>query len=129
MKKFLLWTSALLLSPIVLFLVLTMLLYIPSVQNFLVQKVATYLSETTNAEVGIGSVSLRFPLDLSIEEAKFIKQNDSIANAHDTIADIRNFVVDVQLCPLFSGKVVVDNLEVNDAKFNTDGFISALRVR
>ena len=48
-----------------------MLLYIPSVQNFLVQKVATYLSETTNAEVGIGSVSLRFPLDLSIEEAKF----------------------------------------------------------
>ena len=129
MKKFLLWTSVILLSPIVLFLVLTISLYIPSVQNFLVQKVAVYMSEKTEAEVGIGHVALKFPLDLSIEEAKFIKPNDSLANVRDTIADVKELVADVKLLPLFSGKVVVDNLEVNKAKFNTNGFISSLRVR
>ena len=129
MKKFLLWTSVILLSPLVLFLVLTIILYIPSVQNFLVQKVAVYMSEKTGAEVGVGNVALKFPLDLSLEEVKFIKPNDSLANVRDTIADVKTLVTDVKLWPLFSGVVVVDNIELNKAKFNTDGFISSLRVR
>ena len=129
MKKFLLWTSVILLSPLVLFLVLTIILYIHSVQNFLVQKVAVYMSEKTGAEVGVGNVALKFPLDLSLEEVKFIKPNDSLANVRDTIADVKTLVTDVKLWPLFSGVVVVDNIELNKAKFNTDGFISSLRVR
>ena len=47
MKKFLLSITCILLSPVVLFLVLTMILYIPSVQYFIVQKVAAYMSEAT----------------------------------------------------------------------------------
>ena len=129
MKKFLLWTSAILLSPILLFLVLTTILYIPSVQNFLVQKVAAYMSEKTASEVGIGHVALKFPLELSVEDAKFIKPNDTLSNVRDTIADVGELIADVRLWPLFSGKVVVDNVEVNNAKFNTNGFISSFRVK
>ncbi|MGN0282624.1 MAG: translocation/assembly module TamB domain-containing protein [Prevotella sp.] len=87
------------------------------------------MSEKTGAEVGVGHVALKFPLDLSIEEAKFIKPNDSLANVRDTIADVKVLVADVKLWPLFSGNVVVENLEVRDAKFNTDGFVSSLRVK
>ena len=87
------------------------------------------MSEKTGAEVGVGNVALKFPLDLSLEEVKFIKPNDSLDNVRDTIADVKTLVTDVKLWPLFSGVVVVDNIELNKAKFNTDGFISSLRVR
>ena len=98
MKKFLLWTSVILLSPLVLFLVLTIILYIPSVQNFLVQKVAVYMSEKTGAEVGVGNVALKFPLDLSLEEVKFIKPNDSLANVRDTIVDVKTLEIGRASC-------------------------------
>ena len=89
MKKFLLWTTSILLTPIVLFLVATILLYIPSVQNYLVQKAADYLSEATGAEVGVGCVSLSFPLDLRVEKVSFIKPDVKAANVRDTIADVK----------------------------------------
>ena len=40
MKKALWWTVGLLLSPVLLFLILAALLYLPPVQNWLVDKVA-----------------------------------------------------------------------------------------
>ena len=129
MKKFLLWTTSILLTPIVLFLVATILLYIPSVQNYLVQKAADYLSEATGAEVGVGCVSLSFPLDLRVEKVSFIKPDEKAANVRDTIADVKSIIADVQLWPLVKGKVVVDQFKVNDAKFDTDGFIAAARIR
>ena len=79
MKKFLLWTTIFLLSPVILFVVLTILIYLPPVQNFVVQKVADYVSESTGYEVSVRHVELKFPLDLSIDDVKFIKPNDSIA--------------------------------------------------
>ena len=67
MKKFLLWTTSILLTPIVLFLVATLLLYIPSVQNYIVQKAVGYLSEATGADVSVERVTLSFPLDLRVD--------------------------------------------------------------
>ena len=129
MKKFLLWTTSILLTPIVLFLVATLLLYIPSVQNYIVQKAVGYLSEATGADVSVERVTLSFPLDLRVEKVCFIKPDEKSANVRDTIADVRSIVSDVQLWPLFKGKVVIDQFRVNDAKFDTDGFISAARVK
>ena len=128
MKKFLLSITCILLSPVALFLVLTIILYIPSVQNFIVQKAANYMSEATGAEVSVGHVALKFPLDLNIEEAKFVKR-DSLNSLPDTIADVGRLVADVQLWPLVKGKVVVDEFCISNAKFDTDGFIASARVK
>ena len=129
MKKFLRWTLGILLTPVLLFLILIALLYLPPVQNFVVHRVADYMSETTGATVSVGRVSLRFPLDLSIDEVLFIQPNDSLPQVRDTIADVRNIVADVKLWPLFSGKVIVEDFEINNAKVNTAQLIPSARIR
>ena len=129
MKKTLRWILGILLTPVLLFLILIALLYLPPVQNFVVHRVADYMSETTGATVSVGRVSLRFPLDLSINEVLFIQPNDSLPQVRDTIADVRNIVADVKLWPLMSGKVIVEDFEINNAKVNTAQFIPSARIR
>ena len=122
MKKAFWWILGILLSPILLFLILTVLLYLPPVQNWAVDKVAAIASEKTGMDIRVGYVKLAFPLDLSIDDFIMIHQPD-------TIADVEKMKVDVQLLPLFSKKVVINELEVNNTKLNTNGFVEAAQVK
>lgn len=118
-----------LLTPIALFTILAVLLYLPPVQNWAVQKVAAYASEALGMEVTVGRVRLAFPLDLSIADFKAIQRRDTLPQVRDTIADVARLVVDVKLKPLMDNKVVINTLEVNDMKLNTASFIASARVR
>ena len=122
MKKALWWILGILLSPILLFLILTVLLYLPPVQNWAVDKVAAVASEKTGMDIRVGYVKLAFPLDLSINNFMVIQQPD-------TIADVEQMTVDVQLLPLFKKQVVINELEVNNTKLNTHDFIEAAQVK
>jgi hypothetical protein len=129
MKKVLKWLGIAVLSPILLFLILTALLYLPPVQNWAVKKVAAIASEKTGMDITVEHVCLEFPLDLGIEGFRAIKANDSLPQLKDTIADVRKMVVDVQLLPLFRKQVIIDELSLTEAKLNTNGFISDLQVK
>lgn len=61
MKKALWWILGILLSPILLFLILTMLLYFPPVQNWAVDKVAAIASDKTGMQITVNHVDLSFP--------------------------------------------------------------------
>ena len=122
MKKAFWWILGILLSPILLFLILTILLYLPPVQNWAVDKVAAIASDKTGMQITVDHVDLSFPLDLGIDGFRMIQQPD-------TIADVERMVVDVQLLPLFGNKVIINTLEVDNAKFNTAQFVSAARVK
>lgn len=111
-----------LLSPVLLFVLLTFLIYLPPVQNWLVDKVAAYASEETGMEITVNHVDLSFPLDLGVDGIRVIHQPD-------TIADVERLVVDVQLLPLFGGKVVVNQLEINNTQLNTNGFVESAKVK
>ena len=110
------------LSPVLLFVLLTILIYLPPVQNWLVDKVAAYASEETGMEITVDHVDLSFPLDLGVDGIRVIHQPD-------TIADVERLVVDVQLVPLFGGKVVVNQLEIKNTQLNTNGFVEAAKVK
>jgi hypothetical protein len=73
-------------------------------------------------DISVGYVKLAFPLDLSIEDFKMIHRPD-------TIADVEQLTVDVQLLPLFKSQVVINELEVNNTKLNTNGFVEAAQVK
>ena len=90
-----------LLSPVLLFAVLAVLLYLPPVQNWAVDKVAAIASEKTGMEITVGHVNLRFPLDLSIDDFRVLHPVGDGSHEVDTIADVGQMVVDVQLMPLF----------------------------
>lgn len=121
--------AAVVATPILLFAVLAVLLYLPPVQNWAVDAVASYASEKTGMQISVGRVGLRFPLDLSVEEFKMIKPNDSLPQVRDTVADVRRLVVDVKLMPLFRQQVEIDQLELSGVKMNTTDFIHEARVK
>lgn len=129
MKKVFLCIGVVLLLPVLLFVILTVLLYIPPVQNWVVQKAAGYASEQTGMAISIDRVRLAFPIDLAVDGFRVIKRNDSLPQVRDTIVDVRRLVVDVQLRPLFGSKVVINGFEVNTAKVNTANLVAAARVR
>ena len=122
MKKKLKWIGIGLLCPIVLVLLLAALLYVPPIQNWVVQRVVAYASESTGMEITVEHVDLSFPLDLGVDGVRIIQDGD-------TLADIRRAIVDVQLWPLLKDKIVIDALELDDTKVNTVDFIGDMRLQ
>lgn len=129
MKKRLLWIGAVLLSPVVIFMILVGVLYCEPVQNWAVDKVTEYVSESMGMDISVGHVSLKFPLDLSVEDIKVLQANGQNKQVKDTVADIDRVIVDVQLRPLFSSEVVINSLEINGADINTVDFIDAAKIK
>lgn len=124
MKKLILilkWIGGVLGSFLLLFVVLACLLYIPSIQNFVVKRVAAYASEKTGMTISMKYISLGFPLDLRLEGAQAIRGKDTLF-----IAD--NFIATVKLKPLFKSQIVLDRARLLDAKINTLDFIKACNV-
>ena len=64
MKKVLKWMGIAVLTPLLLFIILAALLYLPPVQNWVVQKVTAIASEKTGMDISIGHVNLEFPLEI-----------------------------------------------------------------
>lgn len=123
------WLIAIVLAPILLFIILLVLLYLPPVQNWAVKQVANYASEKTGLEISLEHVSLSFPLDLKLEGFKMLRPNDSIPQRKDTVADVKELLVDVQLIPLFSNQVEIDKLTFKNLKANTMDYIGDLQIR
>ncbi len=128
-KRIIKWAVGIILTPILLFLILAILLYIPPIQNWAVKKVMSYASEQTGMEISIERVKLVFPLDLGVDGFLMIQQNDSLPQVKDTIADVKNLIVEVQLKPLFKKNVEIDALEFKDVKLNTANFVHEARVK
>ena len=129
MKKALKWIGIAVLTPILLFLILAALLYLPPVQNWAAQKVAAIASAKTGMEITVGHVSLEWPLNLGIDDFHMLHPNDSLPNVTDTIADIGHLTADIQLWPLLEKRVIINQLSLEEAKLNTNGFISDLRIK
>ncbi len=103
----------LVLLPILLVVGLGVAIYLPPVQNWLVDRVATVASEQTGWEISVEHVSLVWPLDLEVEGVVAVRPQEDI---RDTVADIATTRVSVALRPLLKGEVVVDELAIDRAK-------------
>ena len=125
MKKFLKWAGVAVLVPVLLFSSLAALFYFPPFQRWAVKQASAYASEKTDMDISVGNVRLKFPLDLQLNDVVAVTRGEP----RDTIADIGSIVADVQLKPLFDKQVVIDELTLEDAKINTNGFIDAARVK
>ena len=137
MKKYVKWGVGVLLTPILLIILLTVLLYLPPVQNWAVKQVAAYASESTGMDISVKQVRLVFPLKLGVEGVQVLQPVDSLKNSQnlalrnkkDTVADIQRMVVDVELLPLFEKQVMVDELNFTKMKVNTTNFIHEARIK
>ena len=78
------WGAGIVLTPVLLFIILAVLLYLPPVQNWLVQQVTQRASEQTGMDISVGRVRLAFPLDLCIKDFRMLRQNDSLPRRDTT---------------------------------------------
>ena len=116
-KKIAKWISIAVVTPIVLFLVLAIMLYIPPIQNFAVHRVATYLSEKMEMQISINKVRLAFPLDLAVHRMTAIEKGDTLIHAN-------HVRLNVKLLPLFQGRADIEGVEVYGLKLDTKSYIS-----
>ena len=72
------WLVGILLLPVGLVTLLSILLYIPYVQDFAVRQATAYASEATGMRISIGQIRLSFPLDLKIRDVQAIHQADTL---------------------------------------------------
>lgn len=116
-------------SPIILFLLLTVLLYLPPVQRWAVGIATHCASEETGMDISIADVRLRFPLDLQLGGVCAIKPNDSIPQQKDTLLNAQRIICNVQLLPLLNSNVQIDIMQMDGVQLNTTNLISDCRVR
>lgn len=121
LKKIAKWFGIAVVTPIVLFLVLAIMLYIPPIQNFAVHRVAAYLSEKMDMHITIDKVRLAFPLDLAVHHMTAVEKGDTLINAN-------HVRLNVKLLPLFEGRADIDGVEVYGLKLDTKSYISDTRI-
>ena len=115
------WLSIIIACPIILFLLLAVTIYIPPIQNWVVDRTASYLSSKTGTRINIDNIRLAFPLDLSVNGMQAIQ-------ASDTLLAARNLRLKVKLLPLLHSIVDVEGIELRDASVNTKSFISNTQI-
>ena len=122
MKKRLKYIVVAAVITVIAIMALPLLVYVPPIQNWLVQQVTEIASEKTGYDITIEHVDLSFPLDLGVDGVTVSQQGD-------TIADIRRAVVGVGIMPLLNGDIAVDKLELQEAHINTLDIIPDVQVK
>ena len=100
------------------------LIYLPPIQRWAVDKASAYASEQTGMQVSFEKVRLRFPLKLSLQGVNVQSKEKGVA-PYFLIDEV---VADVQLLPLFRKKIEIDQLDINNTRFDTNGLIDNTQV-
>jgi hypothetical protein len=104
--KIILWILGIVVA---LFLAVWILLQIPSVQNFIVDKVTTSLSRTLQTEVSIDRVNIRF-IKTVVLEGIYVESRQN-----DTLLYARRLGVNIGLFDLFDNRIHVNDISLDGA--------------
>ena len=121
-RKWIRRVSWILLTPVLLFVILMILLYIPPVQSLLRREVTAYASKATGMQIQVERIDLRFPLNLLVRGVEVIQQPD-------TLLSLESLNVRVQAWPLVKGKVEVDEVTLSQVAFNSANLIEGMKIK
>lgn len=123
MRKRVKWIGIVCLIPIVLVLLISVLLYIPIVQNFVLRQATRYASEATEMEIRVDRIRLSFPLDITVSGVEVV------APTTDTLFACRKLRVGINPLPLFHKVASVTVLEIEEARIHTGNLMEGIEVR
>lgn len=110
------------LIPIILVLFAVVLIYIPTVQNFVVKKITRYASESLDMQINVGYIRLSFPLNLNVKDISVID------NQNDTLLYSNKLDISIHPFPLLHKNISVRTLKLSDALFNSKALIDGVSV-
>jgi hypothetical protein len=117
--RIILWVLA---SPFILLFLLGVLIYLPPVQQYAVDKAAEYASEATGMRFTVGHIALRFPLHLVVDEVSAQSQG------LDTLLHVDRMQVNIQFLPLFRQQVEIDRIALNGATVHSNDLVNGLQL-
>ena len=117
------WWLWLLASPFLLFLLAIVLLYLPPVQRFAVDKASAIASRTTGLDISVGRLDLRFPLDLVVSDVLAV---DSLTS--DTVLSLERLKVELRLWKLLKKEIEVEEISIRNATVDTRDFLDGMGI-
>lgn len=130
-RKWLKRTLWVLLTPVLLFVLLMVLFYVPPVQNFIQRKATAIASEATGMEISMERIDLRFPLNLLVRGVLVVQPADSVGGVRqaDTLLNLGSLNVHVQAIPLFRGQVEINDITLQKVFVNSSNLLEGMQVR
>ncbi len=116
------WAMWIVLTPIALLLLCIVLLYLPPVQRWAVDKASEWLSEEMEMQVSVEKVGLSFPLDLEMGGVLAVQEGDTVLN-------METLDLSIELMPLFAGMVEIDHITMENTQVNTRNIIEAALIK
>lgn len=110
------------LTPIILFIILMILLYVPPIQSFIRKQATAIASDATGMDISVERIDLRFPLNLLVHGVLVVQQPD-------TLLQLDKLNVRVQAWPLLKGRVEVNNITLNKVAVNTANLIDGMQIK
>lgn len=111
------------LIPIVLVLLVSLLLYVPMIQNYAIKQATAYASEATGMSIAIDRIRLSFPLNLSIRDVEV--RTASL----DTLLSVQDISVSVKPLPLLKKEVSIDGISLRKASVNTYDLLDGMSLK
>lgn len=119
-----------LLTPLLLFVLLMILLYVPPVQDFIRRQAVSVASEATGMHIEVERIDLRFPLDLVVRGVQVVQADTTETAVHpDTLLTLGSLSVRVQAWPLLRGQVEVDGISLEDVAVNSSDLIDGMHLK
>ena len=115
-----LWLIA---SPFIFFLLAIILLYLPFVQRFAVDKASVIASEATGLNISVGRIDLRFPLDLMVRDVFAVEPEKN-----DTLLSLERLKVELRLWKLLKKEIEIEEISVRNASLQTRDFLDGMEV-
>lgn len=107
------------LIPIGLVLLISILLYIPFIQDFAVNTATKYAAKATGMQIEMHRIRLSFPLRLKITDALVI-------NKKDTLLALDHFEVNVSVMPLLKKEVLLNGIDLRGVSLNTSDMLDGM---
>lgn len=122
MKRWIKRIGIILLIPIILLVLISISLYIPPLQNYVVGKATEYASKSTGMDISIGKIRLSFPLNLIVADVKVVSP------PADTLLLVNKISVSVKLLPLLRSRAEVDAVDIENASVNSGSILKGIAI-
>ena len=116
-----LWLIA---SPFILFALLCVLLYLPPVQWFAVNKASEVASDMTGLDIRVGRLALRFPLDLVVDDVLAVTKEEG-----DTLLSLDRLKVELRFWKLLKKEIEIEEISLQGAEVDSRDFLEGMSVK
>ena len=113
--------TSLIFLPIILLWVVIILLYVPPVQKFAVEKICQTVNENSEYNLSIGGLHLAFPLTVTVNDFTLAQDSNIIVSG-------KQIAVNIRPATLLKGEFEVNYVSVDHTSLNTYDMIDGMRI-